>query len=163
MTETITWEKHLGCVAQGHKLAALIKKRKEEILCSKDSLQYSLHNGLQNGLQYNLQDSLQYSLQNSLQYSLRNNLRHSQMELMSMVLVCLWSLPSVFVYFLHITLSLKIKNLSMKNRINHQNDVICFRKIYNKWVTVIVMKTSKNLLRMDLPPLLKNLSGMGCP
>ena len=24
------------------------------------------------------------------------------------------------------------KNLSMKNRINHQNDVICFRKIHNK-------------------------------
>ena len=124
MTETITREKHLGCVAQGHKLTAPIKKRKEEILCSKDSLQYSLHNGLQNSLQYNLQGSLQYSL--------RNNLRHSQMELMSMVLVCLWSLPSVFVYFLHITLSLKLKNLSMKNRINHQNDVICFRKMCNK-------------------------------
>ena len=46
---------------------------------------------------------------------------------------CLWSLPLVFVYCLHITLfNLKIKNLSMKKRINHQNDVICFRKIYNK-------------------------------
>ena len=56
-----------------------------------------------------------------------------QMILMSMALVCLLSLPLVFVYFLHITLfNLKIKNLSMKNRINHQNDVICFRKIYNK-------------------------------
>ena len=30
--------------------------------------------------------------------------------------------------FLHITLlRLQIKNKSMKNRINHQNDVICFR------------------------------------
>ena len=31
----ITQEKHPGRVAQGHKLAALIKKRKEEILRSK--------------------------------------------------------------------------------------------------------------------------------
>ena len=29
-------------------------------------------------------------------------------------------------------LRLKIKKLSMKNKINHQNDVICFKKIYNK-------------------------------
>ena len=32
----ITREKHLGRVAQGHKLAALMKKRKEEILRSKE-------------------------------------------------------------------------------------------------------------------------------
>ena len=56
-----------------------------------------------------------------------------QTILMSMALVCLLSLPLMFVYFLHITLfSLQIKNKSMKNRINHQNNVICFRKIYNK-------------------------------
>ena len=54
-----------------------------------------------------------------------------QMILLSMVLVCLLSLPSVLVYFFHITLfSLKIKNKPMRKRINHQNDVICFRKIY---------------------------------
>ena len=35
--KTITREKHPGRVAQGHKLAALMKKRKEEeILCSKE-------------------------------------------------------------------------------------------------------------------------------
>ena len=56
-----------------------------------------------------------------------------EMIIMSMALVYLRSLPSVFVYFLHITLfSLKIKNLSMKNRIKHQRDVMCFGKIYNK-------------------------------
>ena len=61
-----------------------------------------------------------------------------QMILMSMALVCLLCLPLLFVYFLHITLfNLKIKNSSMKNRINHQNDVICFRSddekaLYNK-------------------------------
>ena len=49
-----------------------------------------------------------------------------QMILMSMALVYLLSLPLVFVYFLYITL-FSLKNASMKNRINNQNDVICFR------------------------------------
>ena len=47
-------------------------------------------------------------------------------------LLYLRPLPLVFVYFLHITHSLKIKNKPMKNRINRQNDAMCFRKIYNK-------------------------------
>ena len=35
--------------------------------------------------------------------------------------------------FLHITLfNLKIKNSSMKKRINHQNEIICLKKICNK-------------------------------
>ena len=34
--EVITREKHPGCVAQGHSLAALMKKRKEEILRNKE-------------------------------------------------------------------------------------------------------------------------------
>ena len=34
--QVITREKHPGRVAQGHKLAALMKKRKEEILHSKE-------------------------------------------------------------------------------------------------------------------------------
>ena len=34
--KTITREQHPGRVAQGHKLAALIKKRKEEIFCNKE-------------------------------------------------------------------------------------------------------------------------------
>ena len=118
--KTITRKKR---VAQGHKLAALMKKGKKKYCVIKNSLRYSL----QNSLQHSLQNSLKYSLQNSLQYSLQ----YSQMELVSMALVYLLSLPSVFVYFLHITLfSLKIKNLSIKNTINHQKDVICFRKKY---------------------------------
>ena len=48
--------------------------------------------------------------------------------LMSIVLVYLLSLPLAIAYFLHIKLlRLQVKNKSMKNRINHQNDVICFR------------------------------------
>ena len=62
-----------------------------------------------------------------------------QMILMSMVLVCLLSLPLVFVYFLDITLS-SLKSLSMKYKVNHQKDVICFKKICNKWVALIEKK-----------------------
>ena len=52
-----------------------------------------------------------------------------QMILMSMELVYVRSLSLVFVYFLHITLfSLKITKLSVKNRINYQNDVVYFSK-----------------------------------
>ena len=36
MIETITREKHPGRVAQCHKLAALMKKKKEEILRNKE-------------------------------------------------------------------------------------------------------------------------------
>ena len=116
----IAREKHPGRVVQGHKLAALMKKRKEEILRNKE----------QSTVQSREQSSVQstYSLQNSHQYSLQYSLQYSQMMLMSMALVSLLSLPLAFVYFLHIMLlRLKIKNSSMKNRINNQNDLICFR------------------------------------
>ena len=50
-----------------------------------------------------------------------------------MELVYLLSLPVAFAYCLHITLlKLQIKNNSMKNRMNHQNGVMCFRTIFNK-------------------------------
>ena len=55
-------------------------------------------------------------------------LPQDQMILMSMVLACLLSLPLVFVYFLVITLC-SLKNPSMENKINHQKDAICFKKI----------------------------------
>ena len=56
-----------------------------------------------------------------------------QMILMSMALVYLQSLPSVFVYFLHITLfSLKIKNSSMKKGSNTKKTSYALEKKYNK-------------------------------
>ena len=52
------------------------------------------------------------------------------MILIFMALVYFLSLPLAFVYFFHITLlRLKTKKPSMKNKINNQNEVICFRKI----------------------------------
>ena len=94
----ITREKHPGRIAQGHKLAALMKKRKEQILRNKE----------------------QSTVQPTVQSTVHANI------LMPMVLVRLK--PLVVVYFLHITpFSLK-NSSSMKKKINHQNDVICFKK-----------------------------------
>ena len=42
--KTITREKHPGRVTQGHKLAALIKKRKEETLHNKEQSSVQLQN-----------------------------------------------------------------------------------------------------------------------
>ena len=92
----ITREKHPGRVAEGHKLASVMKKEKKKHCITKNSLQYSL--------QYNLQYSIQYS----------------QMILVSMVLVCLLSLPLVLVFFLHITL-FTLKNSSLKKKISHSD------------------------------------------
>ena len=55
--KTITREKHPGRVAQGHKLAALMKKRKEEILRNKE----------QSTVQSTEQSSVQSTEQSSVQ------------------------------------------------------------------------------------------------
>ena len=65
MTETITREKHAGRVAQGHKLAALMKKRKEEILCSKE--QFTVQFTEQSTVQFTEQSSVQSTEQPSVQ------------------------------------------------------------------------------------------------
>ena len=57
----ITQEKHPGCVAQGHKLAALVKKRKEEIFCNNEQPTE------QSTVQPTVQPSLQSSVQSSVQ------------------------------------------------------------------------------------------------
>ena len=70
--------------------------------------------------------------------------------IISMAFVYLLSLPLAFAYFLHITLPrLQINSKSLKNRINNQNDVICFKKIYNKSVVLTGRKTLRTLLKMD--------------
>ena len=105
-----------------------MKKRTEEILRSKE------------------QSTEQSTVQSTEQSSVQSNDTY----------VCgigiLASLPLVFVYILHITLFLK--NKPMKKRLNHQNDVLCFRSddeknLYNKWLVLIGRKTLKTPLRMD--------------
>ena len=57
----ITRGKHPACVAQGHKLAALVKKRKEEIFCNNEQPTE------QSTVQPTVQPSLQSSVQSSVQ------------------------------------------------------------------------------------------------
>ena len=90
-----------------------------------------------------------------------------QMILISMASVYLLSLPLAFVYFLHITLlRLKVKNPSMKNKTNHQNDVMCFRKICNKMSKRDRQKNNKKNIDDDRSTVdataAKNLLEMGC-
>ena len=115
----ITREKHLGRVAQGHKLAAFMKKRKEEILRNKE--QSTEQQPVQSTVQQPVQPLVQSTVQPSVQSTVQSN------DTYVYGLVCLLPLPLMSVYFLHVTLSLKIKSKPMKNMINHQNDIICFR------------------------------------
>ena len=111
--KTITREKHSGRVAQGHKLAALIKKRKEEILCSKE--------------QFKVQSTEQSSVQSTEQPSVQSNGAYvygiGMLEVFA-IGVCL--------LFAYNASRAKNKKQANEKRINHQNDVICLRKIYNK-------------------------------
>ena len=81
--------------------------------------------------------------------------------LMSTALVYLLSLPQEFVYFLRTTR--RQGKSSMNNPLN-QNDVICFRSddekpLYNK-LTVIVRKTLRTLLKMQVSLIVRKTSGM---
>ena len=93
----ITRERHPGRVTHDYKLAALMEKRKEEILHNKE------------------QSTVQSTEQSSVQSTAYSTVYSSQMVPVSMALVYLLSFPLMFVYFLHITL-LRLKNSSMKKR-----------------------------------------------
>ena len=103
--KTITREKHPGRVAQGHKLAAPMKKRKEEIL----------HNKEQSTEQSKEQPTEQSTAQSNDTYVYG-------VGILAVLAIGVW-----FVYFLHITLP-RLKNSSMIAWRHHQKDVICFRK-----------------------------------
>ena len=106
--KTITREKH-----PGHKLTVIMKKRKKEILPSKE--------------QPTEQSSVHSTVQSTEQSSVRSNGAYLYGVGMLVVLAI-----GVCVFFAYNTFKAKNKNKPMKKRINHQNDVICFRKIYNK-------------------------------
>ena len=147
----ITQEKHPGRVAKGHKLAALMKKRKEEILRNKE--------------QSTVQSTVQSSVQSTEQFSVQSNDTYvNGVDILAVLAIG-------FVYFLHITpLGLKIKKPSMKNKVSHQNYLLCFRKmligmadafagmemwsdlikaLYNNWLVLIGKKILKAISRMD--------------
>ena len=68
--KTITQEKHPGCIAHGHKLAALMKKRKEEILDNKElsTVQSSEQSSVQSSVHSTEQCSVQSTLQSNDTY-----------------------------------------------------------------------------------------------
>ena len=73
--KTITQEKHPGRVAQGHKLVTLMKKRKEEILRSKEhSTEQSKEQPTeQSTAQPTIQPTVQSTVQSSVQSAEQSN------------------------------------------------------------------------------------------
>ena len=116
--KVITREKHPGRIAEGHKLAALMKKRKEEILRSKE----------QSTVQP-IESSVQGSVQSTVQSSVQSNDTYVYGVGILAVLAI-----SVCVFFACSQAKNKKKGNDRstaqheQKRINHQNDVICFRK-----------------------------------
>ena len=71
----ITQEKHPGCVAKGHKLAALMEKRKDEILRNKEQspVQSSVEFTEQSSVQSTVQSTIQSTVQPTVQSTLQSN------------------------------------------------------------------------------------------
>ena len=63
----LTGEKHPGCVAHGHKLAALMKKRKQEVLCNKEQ------STVQSTVQSTEQSTVQSTEKSSVQPTVQSN------------------------------------------------------------------------------------------
>ena len=101
----ITRLKHPGHVAQGHKLAVLMKKRKEEILRNKE------HSTGQSTVQPSVQSSVQSAVQSNYVYGVG-------------ILAVLDT--GVCVFFAYNTLQPKNKKQANEKKISHQNDIICF-------------------------------------
>ena len=72
----ITREKHPERVAQGHRLAALIKKRKEEILHSKE--QPSEQSTVQSIVQFKEQSTAQYIVQSKEQSTVQSTVQSKE-------------------------------------------------------------------------------------
>ena len=99
----ITRLKHPGHVAQGHKLAVLMKKRKEEILRNKEH------------------STGQSTVQPSVQSSVQSNYVYGVGRLAVFA-------TSVCVFFAYNTFHPKNKKQTNEKKISHRNDVICFKK-----------------------------------
>ena len=106
--KTTTQEKHPGRVAQAHRLAAFMKKRKEEVL--RDKEQFPVHPTVQSTDNHSVQSTVQSNGAYVYDFGTLATLA---------IGVCV---------YLHMKLlGLQTKNKPTKNRINHKNDVICFR------------------------------------
>ena len=108
----ITREKHLGRVAHGHKLAALMKKGKEEVL----------HNKEQPTVQSTKQSSVQSTEQSSVQSTVQSTVQSSYVYGIGILAVVT---TGVCVFFAYNTSQPK----KFINEKKDQHDVICFKKI----------------------------------
>ena len=88
---TITKEKHPGRVAQGHKLVALMRKRKEEMLQNKPSVQSSVLSTVQSTEQSTVLSTEQSSVLSTEQPSVL-----SSKTLIIIGLVCIAGFVSVY-------------------------------------------------------------------
>ena len=126
----ITREKHPGRIAQGHKLAALMKKRKEEILCNKE--QSTVQSTERSSVQSTEQPSVQSTVQSTENPSVHSTVQSNDTFIYGVGMLAVLAI-GVYAFFSYNTFSLK--KSSMEKRINHQNDVICFRSyVINDWL-----------------------------
>ena len=122
----ITREKHPGRTSQGHKLAALMKKRKEEILCSKEQ------STVQPTEKSSVLSTEQSTVQSTEKPSVQSTVQSNDTFIYGVGMLAVLAI-GVYVFFAYSTFSLK--KSSMEKRINHQNDVICFRSyVINDWL-----------------------------
>ena len=126
----ITREKHPGRIAQGHKLAAPMKKRKEEILCNKE--QSTVQSTERSSVQSTEQPSVQSTVQSRENPSVHSTVQSNDTFIYGVGMLAVLAI-GVYAFFSYNTFSLK--KSSMEKRINHQNDVICFRSyVINDWL-----------------------------
>ena len=114
--KAITREKHPGRVTQGHKLAALMKKRKEEILQNKKQ------SAEQSTEQPTVQSTVQPIVQAAVQPTQSNYLSGAGTLAVLAIGVCVFSRTT------------RSQDKSSMNNLLSQKDVICFKSddIINK-------------------------------
>ena len=115
--KTITQEKHPGRAAQGHKLAALMKKRKEEIL----------HNKEQSTEQSTEQSSVQFTEQSTVKSTEQSSVQSND--------TYVYGVGMPVVLAIGVCVFLSYNAFQPKKTVNKKQDqppkrVIYFRKIY---------------------------------
>ena len=127
--KVMTREKHPGRLAQNHKLAALMKKRKEETLRSKE--------------------------QSTEQPSVRSTVRSNDSYVYGVGILAVDAID-VCVFFAYNTS--QAKKLVNEKQDQPPNEVICFRSdIYNKQVTVSDCDCQKNIKKPEPTVLMRGM------
>ena len=131
--KTITRGKHPGRVAEGHKLAARMKKRKEEILRSKDlsteqGKEQSTEQGKEQSTEQGKQESTEQGKQQSTEQGKEQSVQSNDTYVYGVGILVVLAIDVCV--FLYITLSLKIKNEPIKKGSTTKTTSYTLRKIY---------------------------------